>query len=84
MALKNYNNLLASGSFYSKDTKDDQILSIVGLCQNLVYDSNKLSDKSNTSNSYSTKVDPAYIRYLPPWMLEEPKCVVGNKNKDGK
>ena len=41
--------------------------------QKLADDSNKPSDKSNTSNWESTKRDPDYIRNLPPWMLEDPK-----------
>ena len=31
-----------------------------------------------------TKLEPAYIGYLPPWMLEEPNRGVGNKTKYGK
>ena len=68
----------------NKDTKYDQILFLVGVDQNLADDSKKSSEKSNSSNRDSTKVEPAYIRYLPPWILEEPKVGVGNKIKDGK
>ena len=66
MALKKYNNLITLGRWYTKDTKDSQILSLVGVDQKLVDDSNKSSDKSNTSNRDTTKVEPDYIRDLLP------------------
>ena len=50
MDLKEYKNLLTSGRWYIKDLKDDHILSLVGLDQKIAYESNKSSDKSNTSN----------------------------------
>ena len=56
MALKKYNNLLTSGRWSTKDPNDDQILSIVGVSQNLSDDSKKSSEKSNTSNRDTTKV----------------------------
>ena len=84
MAPKNYNNLLASGSWSNKDPKDSHILYILGVAQKLANDSKKSSDKSNISNRESTKGDPAYIRYLPPWILEDPKVGVVNKTRDGK
>ena len=71
--LKGYNNLRTSVRWYNKDTKDDHIPSLLGMDQKLADDSNKPSDKSNTSNWESTKRDPDYIRNLPPWMLEDPK-----------
>ena len=84
MSLKNYNNLLTSGRWSNKYPKDYQILVLVGVAQNLSDDSKKSSDKSNTSNMKSTKVEPAYIRDLPPWILEAPKGGVINKTRDGK
>ena len=84
MALKKYHNLLASGSWSTNDPKDSQILALVGVAKNLADDSNKSSDKSNTSNRETTKGDPSYIRDITPWIMEEPKGVVRNKNKDGK
>ena len=65
MSLKKYNNLLTSWMWSNKDTKDDQVLSLVGFSQNLADDSKKLSDKSNTYNRDSTKGDTAYIRDIP-------------------
>ena len=59
MALKKYNNLLTSGRWSNKDPKDTQILALVGVAQNLADDSKKSSDKSNTSERDTTKVDPA-------------------------
>ena len=84
MALNKYNNLLTLGRYSTKDNKDDHILALVGVAQNLAYDPKKSSEKSNTSNRETPKGEPAYIRYPPPWMLEDPKDGVGNKNKDGK
>ena len=81
MALKKYNNLLTSGRWSTKNTKDDQILALVGVAQNLSDDSKKASEKSNRE---STKCEPAYIRYIPLWMLEDQKMGLGNKTKDGK
>ena len=79
MALKKYNNLLTSGRWSTKDTKDDQILDLVVVAQNLEYESKKSSDKSNTSNRETTRGEPSYTRDLPPWMMEEPKVKVGGK-----
>ena len=70
MALKKYNNLLTSWRWSTKYTEGAQILILVGVEQNLAYDSKKSSEKSNTSNRETTKVNPSYIRYLPPWILE--------------
>ena len=81
MALNNYNNLLNSGRCSTKDPKDSHILALVVLAQNISDDFNKSSDKSNTSNRETTNGVPAYIRDLPPWILGEPKGVMGNKNK---
>ena len=81
MTLNNYNNLLTSVRWYNKNPKDYQILYLVGLSQKLVDDSKKSSEKYNR---YSTKLEPAYIKYLPPCMLEVPKWGVGNKTNDGK
>ena len=55
MDLYNYNNLLTSGRWSKKYPKDDQILAQLGMAQNLADDSNKSSEKSNTSNMDSTK-----------------------------
>ena len=70
---KKYNNLLTSRKCPNKNTKDDHILSLVGVYQKLEYDSKKSSEKSNTSSRESTKGELAYTRDLPPWILEEPK-----------
>ena len=70
MALKKYNNLLTSGRWSNKYHNDAQILSLVGVAQNLADDSKKSSDKFNKDPN---KGEPAYIRYLPPWVLEDPK-----------
>ena len=84
MALKKYNNLLTLGRWYTKDLKDAQILALVGVYQKLADDSKKSSDKSNTSNRETTKGYPAYIRDLPPWVLEDPNGGLVNKNNYGK
>ena len=82
MFLKKYNNFLNYGRWSNKDTKFYLILDLVGVSQQLVDDSNKPSDKSNRD---PTKVQPAYIRYLPLWMLKDPKEGFGKKkNKNGK
>ena len=84
MYLDNYNNLLTTGIYSNKGTKDDQILDLVGATQNLADDSNISSDKSNTSNMESNKGGTYYIKDLPYWILEESKGGVVNKTKDGK
>ena len=84
MYLKKYNNLPTSGRCSNKDPMDAPILSLVWVAQNLVDDSNKSYDKSNTPNIESTKGEPYYTRDLPPWILEYPKGGMGNKTKDGK
>ena len=68
----------------NEDPKDAHTQSLVGLDQNLADNSKKSSDKFNTYNRDSPKVDTDYIRDLPPWMLEDPKGGMGNKTKDGK
>ena len=55
MALKNYNNLLTSGKWSTKDPKDAQILDLVGGSQKIADDSKKSSEKYNTSNRETTK-----------------------------
>ena len=70
MALKNYNNLLTSGMWSNKYPKDSHIMALVGVSQKLADNPKKSSEKSNI---YPTKGEPAYIRYLPPCILEEPK-----------
>ena len=50
MELNKYNNLLTSGRCTNKDTKEDQILDLVGVGKKLADDSNKSSEKSNRSN----------------------------------
>ena len=50
MYLKKYNTLLTLGRWSNKDPKDDQILALVGVAQNIADDSNKSTEKSNTSN----------------------------------
>ena len=84
MSLKNYSSFITSGRWSTKDTKDSHILALVGLDQKLLDYSKKSSEKSNTSNRDTTNGEPSYIRDLPLWMLEEPNCGVGNKNKDRK
>ena len=70
MSPKNYNNLFTSGSWSNKDPKDDHILDLVGVAQNIADNSKKESEKSNRN---WTKREPDYIRDLPTWILEEPK-----------
>ena len=84
MDLKKYNNLLTLERWSNKDPKDDQILALVGVTQKIADEYKKPPEKSNTPNRESTKGELAYIRDLPPWMLEDPKGGVGNKTKDGK
>ena len=79
LSLKKYNNLLISGRWYNKFTKDAQILALFGVSQNLVYYSKKAYDKPTRE---TTKGDPAYIRDFQPWMTEDPKGGVGKKTKD--
>ena len=80
MSLKKYNNLLTSGRGSTKYPKYAQILYLEVLPQKLADESNNSSEKYNTYNRDTTKGEPAYIRGLPPWMLEEPKVGMGNKN----
>ena len=84
MDLKKYKNLLTSGRWFNKDPKDAQILSLVGVDQNIADNSKKTSEKSNTYNRDSNKAEPAYIRYPSPWILEEPKVKMVNKINDRK
>ena len=51
MALKKYNNLLTPGMWTNKYPKDDHILALVGVPQNLADDSNKSSDKYNRGST---------------------------------
>ena len=81
MALNKYNNLLTSGIWSTKYPKDDNIMALVGVDWKLADDSKKSYDKSNR---YPTKGEPAYIRDLPPCMLEHTKVGVGKKTKYGK
>ena len=66
MDLKKYINLLTSGRWSTKDPKYSYILALTGLAQKLLDESKK---SSNKPNSETTKVEPAYIRYLPPWIM---------------
>ena len=66
MALKKYNSLLTSWRWFIKDTKDAQILALVGVAQNLADESKKLFDKSNNFNRETTKGYQSYTRDLPP------------------
>ena len=84
MSLKKYKKILTSGRWSTKDPKYDQILALLGVYQKLVDESKKSSEISNTSNRDTTKGYTAYIRDLPPWILEDLKDGVGNKNKDVK
>ena len=47
MALKNYNNLQTSGRWYNNDTKDYQILDLVGVAQQIIQEPNKSPEKYN-------------------------------------
>ena len=47
MDLKKYNNILTLGRCSTKDTKDFQILYLVGVAQNISDDSKKASYKYN-------------------------------------
>ena len=73
MSLKNYNNLLTSGRWSTKDPKDSNILALVGVAQNLADDTKIYYEKYNTSNKDTTTGESVYTRDLPPWILEEPK-----------
>ena len=81
MSLKKYNKLLTSGRWSTKDPKDNHILALVVLAQNLSEEFKKSSEKSNTSKKDTTNGESAYIRDLPPFMPEYPK--VGVKKKQG-
>ena len=70
ITLNKYNNLLTSGRWSKKDPKYDQILYLVGVAQKLADNSKKSSDKSNTSNRESTKVELSYIRDLEFWKIQ--------------
>ena len=67
MYLNNYNNLLNSGRCSNKDPKDDQILTLVVMDQNITDDSKKALEKPNREY---TKLEKSYIRDIPPWMTE--------------
>ena len=55
IALKKYNNILTSGRCSKKDTKDVQILSLVGVSQKIADNSKTSYEKPNTSNRDLTK-----------------------------
>ena len=80
---KKYNKLLTSGRWSNKDPKDAHILALFVVAQNIADDSNKASDKSNTSNRESPKGELEYTRDLPPWMPEETKCGVKKQGRKG-
>ena len=84
MSLEKHNKLITSGRWYKKDNKDNNILALLGVDQKVADDSNKRSEKSNTSIREYTKVDPAYTMDLPPRIPEKTKGGVVNKTKDGK
>ena len=77
--LKKYKNLLTLGIWSTKNPKDAQILSLVGLDQNIADESKKSYERLHTSNRDTTKEEPSYIRDLPHYFLEDPKCGVVNK-----
>ena len=81
MDLKKYNNPLTSERWYTKEHNDAHILDLFRAAQNLIDDSKKTSDKSNKEPK---KWELAYIRDLPPWILEEKKWGVRNKTNDGR
>ena len=81
MDLNKYNNLLTSGRWYIEDPKSAQILALVGVSHNIMDDSKNTSDKSNRE---STKLEPAYIRDLPPLITEDTKEGVGQNTNNGK
>ena len=56
-----------SGIWSNKDPKDTHILDLVGVAQKIANDSN---NPSKNKIGGSTKVEPAYIRYLTPWMIK--------------
>ena len=66
VAPNNYNKLFNSRRWSNKDTKDDHILSLVAMAQNIADDSKKASEKPSRE---TTKGDPAFIRDLPTWIL---------------
>ena len=80
MSLNKYNNLLDSGRWSNKDTKDAQILALVGVDQNISDDSIRSSKKSNKDTN---NVEKFFITYLPHCILEEPNLWV-KKPKDKK
>ena len=63
---KKYNKLFNSWRWSIKDTKDDHILYLVVVDQNLVDNSKKLSEKPSRE---TTKGELAYTRDLQTWML---------------
>ena len=81
MALKKYNNILTWGRWSNKDTKDAQILALVGVAHKLANDSKITSEDPSRE---STKVEPTYIRDIPTWVLEEPKVGVVHKFNNDK
>ena len=81
MDIKKYNNLITSGRRSKKVPKDSQILALVVMPQKIANDYNTPSLKPSVE---STKVETAYIRDIPPCMLEETKGGVGHKFNDDK
>ena len=81
MVLNKYNNILTSGSWSTKDPKDAHILALVGVAHNIMYDSKKTSDRSSRE---STKGEPAYIKDIPTWILENQKEGELKNTKNGK
>ena len=81
MSLNNYTNILASGIWSNKYPHGSHILALVVVAQKLSNDSKKPSE--NTIRD-STKGYKPCIRYLQPWLLEEPKLGVGHKLSDEK
>ena len=67
--LKEYSNLLTSGSWSTKYPKVAHILALVGVDQKLSDDPKKSSDKSNTPHRETNKGYPAHTRDIPPWKL---------------
>ena len=81
MTLNKYNKILTLGRWYNKYPKDDKILYLSGVTQNITDDSKKSSDKYIMD---PTKGYQASIRDLPHWILEDPKVGLGNRTNDRK
>ena len=78
MSLEKNSSLLTSRRWSNNDPNNYQIMALVEVAQKIADKSKKEYEKFNRDPD---KGEPAYIRGLPPWILEETKGVLRKKQR---